>query len=70
MPVYKINTGLDCMIWYANEMESLAQIIHSKLTNVAPMNVQVSFKDASTDCYSCLKQFSPQISILEIIRTF
>lgn len=39
---YRSYTGLNCTEWFANEMKQLSQFVQSKLTNIVPLNIEVS----------------------------
>ena len=55
---YRSYRGLDCMSWFATELENIAKFVYSKLKHVEPMNVEVSFENlVSKTCHICGKKF-------------
>ncbi|KAJ8953851.1 hypothetical protein NQ318_006702 [Aromia moschata] len=61
---YKSNRGADCMSWFANELETVAKFVSSKLKQVEPMNVQVSLRDATVTCHICEEEFTDKDKIV------
>ncbi|CAH0555084.1 unnamed protein product [Brassicogethes aeneus] len=54
---FKSYRGLDCMEWFAKEIEDISKFIQFKMLNIIPLNTNVDLKYATKQCHICNKNF-------------
>ncbi|XP_050509169.1 uncharacterized protein LOC126886339 [Diabrotica virgifera virgifera] len=60
---YNSFRGLECITWFANELDKIATVISARLKHVEPLNVNINLEDA-INCHICERDFTPTDTIV------